>query len=354
MRKANPPDSSKQAESIASSAISVRFLVPMFRYLRPKHSEVANKCIEVFQLDETQLESEENIPTETFFQILEYVSEQCSDPCFGMHIYEELDFNCLGILGYALTNSDSVGTALDLLNRYYRLYHSGAELLTEVHGEQVVFSYRILAPGISYSRQDSENSMMFLPYLIRRLAIENWRPEEAHFQHAEPENTKEHKRLLCHKLKFNQPLNKLVFKKSDLNLPITDANSHLFKTLEDTLDKINKIYDGSNDSIIDKVQYEIVSSLPDYLPTIDDIASRINLGLRTLQRRLSDEGYSFSQILDKTRLSLATHYLSNTEITITEIAFLLGYSESSPFERAFKRWTKQTPSEYRKEVLNRL
>lgn len=336
-------------EPVSTPVISARFLVPVFRYLRQHHPQQVNRYLRQHQLDESQFESEDNITMACFQAILEDAARDCEDPNIGLHIYEALEFSNLGILGYALSSAETVGNALALNIRYYHLYQSGAELNIETHGSRVHQSYRILSPGLDYSRQDSEISMMYSVYLIRRLAKPDWRPDEAYFQHAEPENIEEHKRLLCQKLYFNQPTNKLVFGKETLTLPITNANPHLSSTMEEALRRIDKLHDDSEDSLLEKIQYHIVSSLPEVLPSIDDIAGKLELGPRTLQRRLSEQGYKFSQLLDITRRQLAVHYLVDTSISATEIAFLLGYSEGSAFDRAFKRWTEKTPVEYRND-----
>jgi AraC-like DNA-binding protein len=82
-------------------------------------------------------------------------------------------------------------------------------------------------------------------------------------------------------------------------------------------------------------------------PTLTQVARKIALSPRTLQRRLKDYGTDFKRLVDDTRRRLSLNYLKNPEHTFTEIAYLLGYSEASAFNRAFKRWTGATPSDYR-------
>ncbi|HWO08502.1 MAG TPA: helix-turn-helix transcriptional regulator, partial [Polyangiaceae bacterium] len=77
------------------------------------------------------------------------------------------------------------------------------------------------------------------------------------------------------------------------------------------------------------------------------IARRLGLGERTLQRRLRDEGTSFAALLDEARAELARSYLGDSKLAIFEVAYLLGYSEPSAFNRAFRRWTGKSPREYR-------
>ncbi|NEP18534.1 MAG: helix-turn-helix transcriptional regulator, partial [Leptolyngbya sp. SIO4C1] len=85
-------------------------------------------------------------------------------------------------------------------------------------------------------------------------------------------------------------------------------------------------------------------------PKLDAIAAKLGYSSRTLQRKLQQAGTSFQQVLDDIRRELAFQYLQETQLTASEIAFLLGFSENSAFTRAFRRWTAITPGDYRRMV----
>lgn len=343
-----PTPSSSLTSTLAMPKISARFLVPIFRYLHKHHPEQATQYLQQFQLQEDDFESEIEVGMDCFQNILEQAAIDCNDPNIGLHIYEELEFNELGVLGYAINSLPTIGKALELHRRYYHLFQTGAEVAVRIKGDKVYDTYRNLSPALEYSRQDTEISSMYTIYLIRKLSKPDWRPLEAHFQHAQPDDISEHKRLICDDLYFDQPTNVLVFDKATLDLPINNANEQLANTLKEALRRIDKINDNSEDFLLEKVQQEIVAALPEALPTINEIAAALNQSARTLQRRLSDQGYSFKKLVDITRQNLAAQYLKHSNITATEIAFLLCYSESSAFDRAFKRWFNTSPLEYRK------
>ncbi|MBK6533536.1 MAG: helix-turn-helix transcriptional regulator [Deltaproteobacteria bacterium] len=82
--------------------------------------------------------------------------------------------------------------------------------------------------------------------------------------------------------------------------------------------------------------------------TLKRVAAQLRMSERSLQRRLADEGESFDAIVDALRRDLALRYLADPKIAVAEVAYLLGYSEPSPFHRAFKRWTGRTPAEARR------
>ena len=92
---------------------------------------------------------------------------------------------------------------------------------------------------------------------------------------------------------------------------------------------------------------KIVERLPDGPPSQQQIAEALHVSNRTLQRRLKDEGTSFMDLLQDTRLQLAQKYLQQRSRSVVETAYMLGFSEPSTFSRAFKRWTGVAPADYR-------
>ena len=104
--------------------------------------------------------------------------------------------------------------------------------------------------------------------------------------------------------------------------------------------------DPDGPETIQSLKTFIAELLPDERPTIERLAPRLGMSIRTLQRRLRDWGHSFEDIVDTTRREIAMDRLARGTRSITEIAFLLGYSDLSHFTRAFRRWTGVTPSEF--------
>lgn len=106
-----------------------------------------------------------------------------------------------------------------------------------------------------------------------------------------------------------------------------------------------------NDEALEQsVRRAVANLLSEGVPTLASIASELGIGSRTLQRRLSDQGYSFQSIVDAARRDLAQRLLRKTQYSLAEVAFLTGFSEQSGFTRAFKRWAGQTPRSYRLEA----
>ena len=104
------------------------------------------------------------------------------------------------------------------------------------------------------------------------------------------------------------------------------------------------------DQLCDRVA--IIDHLPDGEPSRREVASELAMSERTLARRLSDREYTFSGLVDEVRGQLAKEYLRQSRFSVTDVAFLLGFSDQSNFARAFKRWTDESPTEFRSRALD--
>jgi len=103
--------------------------------------------------------------------------------------------------------------------------------------------------------------------------------------------------------------------------------------------------------VVARARVTIIDQLPDGEPSRREVASELAMSERTLARRLSDRDYTFSSLVDEVRGQLAKEYLRQSRFSVTDVAFLLGFSDQSNFARAFKRWTDQSPSEFRSRAL---
>ena len=111
---------------------------------------------------------------------------------------------------------------------------------------------------------------------------------------------------------------------------------------------INYLARLDKDDIIQRVKVAIIDQLPSGNVTEDTVAEAIFISKRSLQRKLNEKGTTFKTILTDVRQDLALKYIHDRKLTLTEISFMLGFSEMSSFSRAFKRWTGESPKEFRR------
>jgi AraC-like DNA-binding protein len=145
-------------------------------------------------------------------------------------------------------------------------------------------------------------------------------------------------------VRFAAPRNALEFAAGDLDEPLPAGNAELARGNDEVL--VRYLARLEDTRVAARVQRALLAALPDGAPRKSAIARALGLSARSLQRRLAAEGTSFSALLADARISLARTYVAEARLSVTEIAFVLGFADLSTFSRAFKRWTGLAPRQY--------
>jgi AraC-like DNA-binding protein len=177
----------------------------------------------------------------------------------------------------------------------------------------------------------------------------DWIPLKVGFQYPQPEDVSAYHRLFRAPLEFEQPINFVIFDAALLDQPFPKANPGLFAVLDRYIIELLKKL-PRQENIVDSVRQEISDGLRGGDAGLEAIALRLSIAPRTLQRKLKEAGTSHQELLDEMRRELSIHYLQERQMAVCEVAFLLGFSETSAFHRAFKRWTGTTPGEFRRTL----
>ncbi len=286
------------------------------------------------------------VPLREYIQLLEDIATLSQDDCFGLHHGATHHLSDFGVLGYILLNSATVGCALNNLIRYFGVWQQATNVALTIEGDTAWFSYQISEPAIQTRRQDTEAAMAFGLTMIRTLTRQHFHPKAVWFEHESPVDISEHQRVFNAPLFFNQSVNAMAMEWNFLDQKIPLADQSLLPLLESHLQPLleQRTADGE---LIASASQAIARSLPQGCAMLEEIASSLGMGGRTLQRYLRDHNVTFKQLVDETRHRRALIYLKDPKLSLTEVALLLGYSELSAFSHAFRRWRGLTPREYR-------
>jgi len=175
---------------------------------------------------------------------------------------------------------------------------------------------------------------------------------EISFAHDRPIDTSEHLRIFGRAVFFGRPENQLAFEHTYLERPIAPADEELLVVLdryaERLLSRVRQTQTWSG-----KVAELLTRSLCDGRPSLPEVARLLAVSQRSLQAKLKDESTSYQAILDNVRLQVATDYLEDATVSLTEIAFLLGFADQSAFTHAFRKWSGVSPARYRESTQHR-
>ena len=283
----------------------------------------------------------------SFCGLFESASANTQNDNFGLWFGNQFQPDDLGLWGYAAISSPTLGNALDNLIELFR-YHQQCSMLrlTASNPRLCQLEYQVRDPQIVERRQDAELSLGMFFNLIRNCMGQGWHPEEVYFEHPKPENSKEHERAFEAPVFFSQKFNAIVFDQAILEKPMPNPDLKLMAITRACLETL-QTNSPINQNLTDKIRNLIRIKLADGYPSLESIAESLYMSTSAIQRNLAWEGLSYTELVEEVRKALAEMYFKQRNLSLSEIAYLLGYSELSAFSRAFRRWTGHSPREYR-------
>lgn len=310
-----------------------------------------DQVLRALELDRAALANAEGfIPCSTFARLLEEAARATGDPCFGLHFGERFNLKNIGPLTYVVLNSPTIAVADQHVARYLKLYNQAAKVFFTVDERRAYLQYVLQDLDVDVPRQENEYSMVIRLNTIRMMVGSQWAPLEVRFAHAAPEQTSEHLRIFGAPVLFGYSTNTFVIDRKFLERQVPAADERLYAILRRYLERILEEMPQEHE-VLASVRRAVAESMREGHPNLSRVAKKMAMSPRTLQRQLKEQGMDFKKLVADTRRRFALSYLANRGNTLTEIAFLLGYSEVSAFNRAFKHWTGATPLSYRDQAV---
>lgn len=283
-------------------------------------------------------------------RMLEAAAAETHDPCLGLHWAEAIPRGASGVLGYLILNAKSPRTLLEVLVRYISLLVEPIEVsFVEKDGVGSLewrFPVSFDAPRLQYG----SFAMAMVVLRLRQIAGKNWTPQ-IELEHRALDCPQEAARILGPNVLYDQPVNAVRLPQPVLNRTSATADERLFGLIRNLGERMLAEKLASAD-ILDITRQAIVVQLEAGAATLEDVAAAISMDRRRLQIELAEAGSNFETLLHETRQSLAQTYLRDTDLPLTQIAFLLGFSELSAFTRAATRWFGVPPRQYRSILRN--
>lgn len=289
-------------------------------------------------------------PFEAYALAWEAIGEAPGNERFGLRLGALSAPHYLGALGYAMVHAPGAIEAIRLFHRFRVLVSDTLAPEIDIDAEQVV--YHLVWPArlarIIHLADTAIAGPVGLLRALTGLPASVPLLREAWYQCPRPAGFDREEALGC-PVRFGAPETRAVLSRAPLERPLPRHDPSLFSYLErhaETL--LSRI--PSEGGVVDRVSRLITESLRRGEPVQAEVARKLALSERTLQRRLREANTSFASILDDVRQKLSELYLSEPTVSVHEVAFLLGYSEPSAFHRAFRRWTGSTPQAFRRRI----
>lgn len=291
---------------------------------------------------------EARLPHAVIAALWEEIPRRLNDPVFGIRLAQAQRPGALDVVDYALRASSTLQECLRKLLRYQRLLHDGAGLRLDVDPALARLHHRPL-PGFLVPRHTVEYILSSVVHFGRGVTGVDWAPLSVSFPHSAPADLSEHQRFFRAPVRFGQPLAELFLPRDVLDLPVRGGDPALGAVLDRVADAWLARLPRQRD-VVAEVRRQVRLDMRGTAPTAEVIARRMGISQRSLLRRLEAEGTTYRDVVDGVRRDLAEGWLRDEGIKLTELAFLLGFSDVSAFYRAFRRWTGTTPGEYRQRL----
>ncbi len=280
-----------------------------------------------------------------FNELMRQCVELTGDEAIGLYCAEAMQPQVLHGLGLGWLASDTVYDGLRRLVRFARLIESAAELHLEEQDDLVHLHWHpVMEPeNHVYAGRDFGVSM------VARMCALNLgqylTPVRIEIERPTPKEPNRWESMLGSHVIFESERTCMSWSRADIEHQIITGDPALARVNDEQAEALINSY--INDSLSRQVVDKIIQRLPDGPPGQDRIANDLCMSSRTLQRKLKDEGANFSELLQDCRMQLAKKYLRQGKKSVVETSYTLGFAEPSTFSRAFKRWTGQTPAQYR-------
>ena len=274
--------------------------------------------------------------------------ELTGDPALGLKIFQQADLNWHGFWGYAIMSSPTLGDASRISQKFW-----------ELNGSLVKIDFN---KGKETSAWDIQPAFPMKDHRVMVYAVEEWLSavqrdvnfmtgreliaSEIRLAYPEPEYSPLYRQTFKCPIHFNCPTNRLSYSSKYLTLSLVTTNPEVAQLCVQQCEKMLAELSRS-DELIDTIHRLIVIS-PGHYTKAEAIAKQLGISSRSLSRRLNERNTTFHSILNEIRLALAKEYLLNTDFSIDQIAYMVGFSETSSFRRAFKTWTGSSASVVRK------
>lgn len=261
--------------------------------------------------------------------------------------YRLTDFHALGI---AFHSSSTLLMALDRLDRYESIANSSLNFsILRASNRIDLVSDPLVVQGEA-SRINEDMRAAIVVELCRSAAGGVLDPVEVAFTYEKPAETQEFSRVFRCPVRFSESVNRISFAEADGQRPFTSAHPELARANDELLDRLARSLDQGE--LVRAAKEAIIQALPSGTPKDSETAAVLLMSARTFQRRLAEEGTNYTALLAQVRRELAEHYITDPEMPVTEISYLLGFSDVSSFSRAFKRWTGSPPATFRGRAAN--
>ena len=295
---------------------------------------------------------EQMIPARSVIRLLEESAEASGCITFGLRMAELRGIADLGMVSLLIAHQTTLGDALSVLTQFRNRINTNLALRIEEFDEMVMLRENFVSDAPMPSRQPDDLALGVLEQMCRAVLGSSWKPIAICLPYERPplEEMRVFQRMFSSPIEFNAEFEGILLNRSDLDLPNPRSDPALAQHARNL---VNAIIDPGERSVVQEVEQAIQILLPSGRASIGSVADSLGMTVRTLQRRLDEEGEQFSELLDRVRVRELNRHLAQRRLRLTDIADMLGYSSLSAFSNWYRGRFNESPSEARRRLRQR-
>jgi len=295
-------------------------------------------------------EGDHLISLEGQMKILDNGEKLTGDDLVAVRWGQTRRFANLGLIGYLGRTSKDIRCVVTNLARYGQVFSNAMEVDVSTLDQDGTFRWRFDIPAKIEVGHFVEAQVSQFLNGTNKLLPRTVLPKQITFTHRRKHNAAELEKLLGCPVTFGAQWNSMQYRLADLDVPLSTSDEGLHKILQAHADLVLAQRPKNRADIELVVEKAIADRMATGQTSVSHVARDLGMSARTLARRLGDANTTYQTVLSNFRRAMADRYLKNSEMSQSEIAFLLGYSDVSSFASAFKRWTGQSPGERRQSL----
>ncbi len=342
-------ETSQQLTAKPLGNVAASYAAILLQYLHGRGFDNKALLLEAGISADALKKADANISAHAYAKLVEGALALTNEPALGLFYGQRLNISTHGLLGFAVMSSPSLEKAAELAMKYIQIRNQLVSIsFDKGDGKEVAISFDVSLQEDALYRFEIETSISSLYSICLDVFGDSSSVKAIQFSFAKPANSAVYQQVFGDVLiEFSRPNNKLFIKPEAFIAIGQSNNPALMQIAEQQCQTIlERSSQSAEQSLSEKVE-QLLLKAPAHFISQDEVAEKLGISSRTLARRLAKEGKSYIAIRDALRQSLATKSLLETNWAIEDIAYMLGYSDSANFNRAFKRWFAMTPKQYR-------
>jgi AraC-like DNA-binding protein len=323
-----------------------------FEYLEKSGIEILPLYSQTGISRDTVFDQDTIFDFEQYKVVLDFALRQTNNPEYGLDFGNQRQLG--GTVGMLSASAKNLKEALLMGSKFLKTQGDFAELQF-VDDDR--FPKLVYTPVMAWVLESPQTAKLevdamfaFLNTILDINSNGTLKPLKLKLAFSKPQYPEKYREVFGIMPEFECEHNEMIFENAALLIPMKAYNPETFLVLSQHLES-RLIQLSNSEKVTDKVKKVLYTSFKYQFPDIDSVAEKLNFSSRTLQRKLSEEDTSFKEVLQETRFGIAQQLLSQDHLTVSEISYILGYSDLANFSRSFKKYSGKSPLEYKENSL---